>query len=167
MRFPRISLAILGLSGLLLFSYGCSHPDNKQEEEVSADQSAQAAEAPEGEDAELKEDEAGLDEELTDEEAPANAVTDAAAAEAAAAPAAATAPMNEDRVVRYVLADNTPVYEQADDKSKQVGTYQSGDPLVVKMTGEWSEVSEGVFIRSAALSDKLVPRKRPDAWNAH
>jgi hypothetical protein len=89
-------------------------------------------------------------------------------------PAAATAPqppvatMNEsgERVVRYVLADNTPAFEQADEKSKQVGSYNAGDPVVVKLSGDWAEVSDSYFIKSSALSTKLVPRKRSSAWKS-
>jgi hypothetical protein len=84
----------------------------------------------------------------------------------AAAPVAVPTTMTEtsDRVVRFVMTDNTPAYEQADAKSQQVGVYNSGDPVVVKLSGEWAEVSENYFVMVSSLSEKLVPRKRVDQW---
>jgi len=74
--------------------------------------------------------------------------------------------MNEsgERVVRYVMVDNTPAFEQADEKSKQVGTYNTGDPVVVRISGDWAEVSDSYFVKSSALSIKIVPHKRSPAW---
>lgn len=69
-----------------------------------------------------------------------------------------------DRVVRYILSDNTPAYERADETSAQVGTYQAGDSIVVFINGEWAEVKENYYVRSSALSEKLVPRERGGDW---
>jgi len=67
---------------------------------------------------------------------------------------------NSDRVVRFILADETPVYGQPDASSGPVATMYQGDPVVVAISGEWGQLTEGRFIMSSSLSEMIVPRSR-------
>ncbi|MBP6218890.1 MAG: hypothetical protein KA436_09915 [Oligoflexales bacterium] len=64
------------------------------------------------------------------------------------------------RVVRYVRQDGIKAFSSQDDKSEAKASYKQGDPLVVLIQGDWAQITDGYFIKTAELSEKLVPRKK-------
>ncbi len=164
MRFSIIkSSALCLVSSLLFFSFGCtSTPKGEVSDAVEADagdvpdDEADAVDQGEGGNNELSQDDTQSNEQ---QQALENNAETAAPAETTPAPAPAPV-AKEDRVVRYVMTDNTPAYEKADEKSKQVATYQTGDNLVVKLMGDWAEITDNYYIKTSALSAKLIPRKK-------
>ena len=65
---------------------------------------------------------------------------------------------SSDRVVRYVTADGTPVYDRPDPGASSLSTLYQGDPLVVAIQGEWAEITPGRYVMTSSLSEKIVPR---------
>ena len=88
-------------------------------------------------------------------------------AEAAPSPSLGDAPADtSDRVVRYVTADGTPVYDRPDSSATSLSTLYQGDPLVVAIQGEWAEITSGRYVMTSSLSEKIVPRQRNESsWN--
>lgn len=179
MRFPISKYLVLCVFSSMLFaSYGCTTPGKSEGEEVATTEEEDAAELAEDESAQSEEEGVEADDEedtLSDSDTTPSEETSseelapqdtAPAAVPMGVPAAAPAASTEssERVVRYVTEDKTPAYGQTDDKSPQVGTYDAGDSLVVKLMGDWAEVTDSYFVKSSALSIKLVPRKRLDPW---
>jgi len=186
MRFPILkNLILVFITCLLSFTYGCTTPskggggegaDTSDEEDAAALAAEDAAGGSQQEEDSLSDsDEAEKPAGDLAETPAAPAPEEAAPApEAAPVPEAAPAPVSAmpmpmmdttDRVVRYVVADGTPAFSQADDKSQQVATYEAGDPLVVKLMGDWAELTDNYYVKSNALSPKIVPRKRANAWS--
>lgn len=156
MRFPHIKTSILSISAsLIFFAFGCTDSPKNPEETVEADANANANANVEA---------AEVPDEMTN--AGENELTNNEMAEEK--PAEAPAPAAEDdaaqRVVRYVLIDNTPAYSQADENSPHSGVYHAGDSLLVKLNGDWAELNHQSFLKNSALSTKIVPRQRLNPW---
>ena len=79
------------------------------------------------------------------------------ATESAAIPDPATDPGA--RVVRFVQHEGLQVLDQPGSSGSSVATLAPGDPLVVKIQGEWAEIAQGRYVPVTALSESLVPRK--------
>ncbi len=182
MHFPRLTKKMfILLFGLFFYGAACSNAPEAQEpvaadEKASADAAAAPEPAADGAPAEAAA--------TTDEAAPAadgaataeadsaegaDSELDAGADEAAAptdAVAAGSAPVGEQREVRYILSDGTQCYADANEASAVVAKYQVGDPVVVLIQGDWAEIAEHRFVKTSALSMKIVPRKRLDGWIA-
>ena len=62
------------------------------------------------------------------------------------------------RVVRYVKADAIDVHGQASETAPTVGHLGKGDIVLVVEDGEWGRISENMYVRLSALSNKAVPR---------
>lgn len=81
----------------------------------------------------------------------------------AAVPAVAVS--GEGREVRYIGADDTPVYQTASDSAQQLVKLHQGDIVVVQIQGDWAQITPDHFIKTAALSQKAVPRNfMPAVW---
>lgn len=74
---------------------------------------------------------------------------------------------NSQRVVRYVTADGTTVYDRPDSSATSLSTLFQGDPLVVSIQGEWAEITSGRYVMTSSLSEQMIPRVRGVApWTA-
>lgn len=71
------------------------------------------------------------------------------------------------RQVRFVKTNGTTVYSRADTSASSVATLFQGDPLVVKLLGDWAEISSDRFVKNSELSEKVIPRQKlPNPWKA-
>ncbi|MFK7825696.1 MAG: hypothetical protein AB8G05_16205 [Oligoflexales bacterium] len=89
------------------------------------------------------------------------------ATEVASVPSMGDAPADSsDRVVRFVTADGTPVYDRPDAGASSLSTLYQGDPLVVSIQGEWAEITSGRYVMTSSLSEKMIPRPQGESpWN--
>ena len=176
MRFwQNTRLGLFLACGALLFSFGCASGSKEpSKDELGADQTDEAADVGKDEGDAVPDNTAqdvGAPENGTKENDLAlnanqgnanlsdlNANQTAPAAKAPEAAPVETAPSHE-RVVRYVMKDNTPAYQKNDDKSPQTAVYQMGDPLVVDIQGDWAQIADGYSIQTSNLSSRIVPRK--------
>ena len=89
------------------------------------------------------------------------ASTTGAGGDAPPVAAAATPPASlwdANRVVRFINADETPIYTSTQADSATVGALRKGDHVMVILQGEWAMVTESAYIPGAALSASAVPR---------
>jgi hypothetical protein len=70
----------------------------------------------------------------------------------------ATKPVPGGRVVRYVRADALDIHGKASEDSATVGHLGKGDIVMVVEDGEWGKISDNMYVRLSALSNKAVPR---------
>jgi hypothetical protein len=179
MRFFKINRSILCLLGsLVFFAFACTNEPKSESEPVTPDANADAAAVgDESTDAAAGDETANAAASATDDlsnDADKPAVPEATPPAPLLPPVPVPEPVpvaiqpvetdSAQRVVRYVLVDQTPAYSLADETSRQVNLYMAGDPLVVKLIGDWAELRDSYFIKSSALSAKLVPRVRRDPW---
>lgn len=88
------------------------------------------------------------------------------------APAATTAPVStqasaadKSRVVRYVSQDEVMIHGQPNESAEPVGKLKKGDMIMVVENEGWGKISDNMFIKAEALSNKAVPRNRtPATW---
>ncbi|MBI2602169.1 MAG: hypothetical protein HYW48_03860 [Deltaproteobacteria bacterium] len=146
MRRPKLTSGIFLITGCLAL-FACAGEEKEVEEAVETQSTEQAAVEP-GE-------EGGLDQMLNED---AGEQLDLQQEQEAPAVAPARPYNPAERVVRFVLADQTSAYQRADMMSPSVAKYRKGDPLVVKLEGDWAQLTDDYFIRSSALSQKVVPR---------
>lgn len=145
--------AAMGLVSIL--GVGCSGSQQEEEkievtEEPKAEKAAEVVEAVE---------EPAEEAAVTPEALPV-----AATPAPAPAPAAATA-ADKSRVVRYVSQDEVMIHGQPNDKAEPVGKLKKGDMILVVETAGWGKISDNMFIKADALSNKAVPRNRtPAVW---
>ena len=129
----------LGL-GLFWMVNACSSDSQQQQEAVETSENDDAAEVEDNENDELENDEG------------ANEISEGILT--------GDGQPNE-RVVVFVVQDETPVYAEPSPDSATVGTVMQGDPLVVYATSqEWGQISSGRYIEMNSTSPSLVPRSK-------
>ena len=121
-------------------------------EENVVDESAGAA---------LSEEESMIEESVTEESV--------AASDTAEAEAAPVEDMNQSEsaqaTVYYVMDSFLDLKEQADPASASVGSLAAGDPVLVKINGEWAHVLGRGYVMTASLSSEPVGRSiEPKVW---
>ncbi len=173
MKSTRILALTFGLA-LLCGATACSgskQDDEALEVEKEGKDEAPAADAAAGETdtaAATAEADAAPPEELTPAPEPTPAPI-AAAPEPAAAPApaaAASAPVDKNRVVRFIKLPAAALYAQPSDTAATVGTLVKGDKVLIVEHNGWGMISDQMFIKLNALSKKPVGRDRvPATWS--
>ena len=67
----------------------------------------------------------------------------------------------EERVVIFVLQDDTPIYGEPSTESATVGNLMQGDPVVIYPTSpQWGQITSGRYIQMNTTSPSLVPRSK-------
>lgn len=70
------------------------------------------------------------------------------------------------RVVRYVNASPSPLFNAASSSAGNVGQLVKGDRVMVVIEGGFGRIADGMFIQTDHLSAKPVARERKDAvWH--
>lgn len=96
--------------------------------------------------------------------APTDAMAAAPAPEAVPAAPAAVPPSGDMRVY-YVSVESGTIRNAPDASGSSVGSVSKGDPLLVKIEGEWANVANRGYIEVAHLSQAPVGRTTaPKAW---
>ena len=122
--------------GLLLIGVACSSDQKQQEEAIQGDDqdAAQFDDDNEDNEDELNESQASI---VTGDGSPA------------------------DRVVVFVLKNNTPIFSEASGESPQAGGLMQGDPLVIYPTNsEWGQITTGRYIQLTDITRSVVPRSK-------
>jgi hypothetical protein len=94
----------------------------------------------------------------------ANSAMGSAPGSAPAAPGFSAVP--GDVRVYYVNAASATLHNSPDAGSQSVGTLKKGDPVLVKVEGNWANVLNRGWVELASLSISPVARRKPaKAWN--
>lgn len=81
------------------------------------------------------------------------------------APSSQASATDNSRVVRYVSQDEVMIHSQPNDKTEPVGKLKKGDMILIVESEGWGRISDNMFIKANALSNKAVPRNRnPAVW---
>ncbi len=70
-------------------------------------------------------------------------------------PAPAASAEGSQRVVRFITANETPIYDKPN--GAVVTKLAKGDHAVVLEQGEWSQITENRFVMTSALSKNIIP----------
>ncbi len=146
---------------------GAQSAEGDQSAEGAGDDVSAEASPEEGGDVDPSLDEASLtaDQPPVPEEAPAPENSEVNLEVKAPEAAPPPPPPSGNRIIRFVIADNTPAFAQSGGAGSPVYSYQKGDPLLVSEQGEWAEVNDHYFVRTSALSATIVPRQNSNEWS--
>lgn len=64
------------------------------------------------------------------------------------------------KVVMFVKSVNASIRAEPKDDAKVVGKLEKGDHILVFITGEWAQISDGKYVTVSDLSEKPIPRAR-------
>ena len=132
----RTGILVFGLAISMMVS--CSSSKKEQQEVVQADEQDNAEELENNE---------NMEENYTEEStSPGIATGDGTPAE---------------RIVVFVLQDETPIYSEASAESTPVASLMQGDPVVVFVSDpEWGQITSDRYIQLSMTSKTVVPRSK-------